>query len=103
MSMWVSIYLSAEFDGACTCSGLANISTQVGINLGDPVFRGNYHDKQVHEDDLQDVINRALDAGCQKFMVTGSDLEESRHAVQLARDHRTLSGARERELCFQDC
>ena len=102
MSMWVSIYLSTKFNGACTWYGLADTFTQVGINLGDPVFRGNYRDKQVHEDDLQDVINRALDAGCQKFMVTGSDLEESRHAVQLARDHRMSSDARERVLCFQD-
>jgi Tat protein secretion system quality control protein TatD with DNase activity len=62
---------------------------QVGINLGDPIFRGIYHGKKAHDDDLQDVLQRAVDVGCTKLMVTGSDLTESRKAVQLARDHRT--------------
>ncbi|KAJ5373383.1 hypothetical protein N7517_005389 [Penicillium concentricum] len=56
----------------------------IGINLSDPVFRGEYHGKQAHEDDLDDVIQRARDVGCSKFMVTGSDIVESKHAVQVA-------------------
>ena len=64
---------------------------KVGINLGDPVFRGTYHGKQAHDDDLDDVVQRALDAGCTKLMVTGSDLKESRHAVDLAKQYRTAS------------
>ncbi|KAI1958632.1 hypothetical protein LOZ58_005038 [Ophidiomyces ophidiicola] len=59
----------------------------IGINLGDPVFRGEYHGRKVHDDDLPDVIERAVNAGCKKFMVTGSDLRESQHAIQLAKDH----------------
>ncbi|KIV90687.1 hypothetical protein, variant [Exophiala mesophila] len=59
----------------------------VGINLGDPVFRGSYHGKQSHDDDLEDVIKRAKDVGCTKLMVTGSNLVESAHAVQLAKQH----------------
>jgi hypothetical protein len=65
----------------------ANV-TQIGINLGDPVFRGHYHGTQRHEDDFNDVLQRALDAGCKKFMVTGSDLKESQHAVEIAKAHR---------------
>ncbi|KZF25789.1 deoxyribonuclease tatD [Xylona heveae TC161] len=56
----------------------------IGINLGDPIFRGVYHEKQAHDDDFHDVVQRAVEAGCEKMMVTGSDLKESEHAVQIA-------------------
>ncbi|KAK4940108.1 hypothetical protein LTR10_019737 [Elasticomyces elasticus] len=59
----------------------------VGVNLGDPVFRGEYHGKKAHEDDLDDVVQRALDVGCTKLMITGSNLKESRHAVELAEQY----------------
>ena len=62
--------------------------TQVGINLGDPVFRGKYHGKQAHEDDLVDVIQRALGAGCTKMMITGSNLIESQHAISISKQYR---------------
>ncbi|KAH7085081.1 deoxyribonuclease tatD [Paraphoma chrysanthemicola] len=59
----------------------------IGINFTDPIFRGEYNGKQRHEDDFEDVIQRALDAGCEKFMVTGSDLAESKHAIEIAKVH----------------
>jgi len=59
----------------------------VGINLGDPIFRGVYHGKKAHEDDLDGVLERAVEAGCVKMMVTGSDLKESKHALKLAEEH----------------
>jgi TatD DNase family protein len=59
----------------------------IGINLSDPVFQGNYHGKQVHESDLDDIVQRARDVGCQKFMVTGSDLEESKRAIEIAQKY----------------
>lgn len=60
----------------------------VGINLGDPVFQGIYHGKKAHDDDLDDVLQRAVDVGCVKMMVTGSDLTESRKAVKMAEKYR---------------
>ena len=62
----------------------------VGINLTDSTYRGIYHGKQAHEEDIKNVIQRAVDIGCVKFMVTGSDLEESRKAVALAQEHKGL-------------
>ncbi|KAI9885403.1 MAG: hypothetical protein M1823_002787 [Watsoniomyces obsoletus] len=57
----------------------------VGINLTDPVFSGVYHERPIYDNDLDDVLRRATSVGCQKFMVTGSSLVESRKAVALAR------------------
>ncbi len=62
----------------------------VGINLSDDVYRGKYHGKQVHEDDTEYVLQRAVEAGCIKLMVTGSDLEESKKALKIAEEHRSL-------------
>ncbi|PBP16815.1 deoxyribonuclease Tat-D [Diplocarpon rosae] len=59
----------------------------IGINLTDPIFRGAYHGTQRHEDDLSDVIQRAVDIGCEVLIVTGSDLEHSKQAVVLAQDY----------------
>lgn len=52
------------------------------------MFRGIYHGKRAHDDDLQEVVQRALEVGCQKMMVTGSDLKESVHAIELAEKYR---------------
>ncbi|KAJ5622606.1 Deoxyribonuclease Tat-D [Penicillium herquei] len=62
----------------------------IGINLSDPMFSGTYHGKKAHECDLDDVIQRARDVGCEKFMVTGSDLVESEEAVKIAQNYREL-------------
>ncbi|KAF2709311.1 deoxyribonuclease tatD [Pleomassaria siparia CBS 279.74] len=59
----------------------------IGINLTDPVFRGLYHGTQRHENDFDDVLQRAFDVGCKKFMITGSDLAESEHAIEIAKAH----------------
>ena len=56
----------------------------MGINLTDSTFAGEYYGKQHHEDDTEHVIQRAVNVGCLKFMVTGSDLEESKKAIALA-------------------
>ena len=60
----------------------------MGINLTDSTFGGEYYSKQHHEDDREQVIQRAVNLGCVKFMVTGSDLEESKKAIALAEKYR---------------
>ncbi|THW92917.1 hydrolase, TatD family protein [Aureobasidium pullulans] len=59
----------------------------IGINLSDPIFQGVYHGKKAHDNDLPQIVERALGAGCRKLMVTGSDLEESQKAIDLAEQY----------------
>ncbi|KAF5575224.1 DNase [Fusarium pseudoanthophilum] len=59
----------------------------IGINLTDPIFRGKYHGKERHPDDLDAIIGRAREVGCTKLIVTGSDLGNSRDALTLAKDY----------------
>ncbi|KAI0007987.1 hypothetical protein F4779DRAFT_628781 [Xylariaceae sp. FL0662B] len=59
----------------------------IGINLADPIFRGQYHGTQRHPDDLSAVISRAQEVGCQKLIVTGSDFASSRHALEIAKEY----------------
>ncbi|KAM0427000.1 hypothetical protein ACHAPT_007898 [Fusarium lateritium] len=65
-------------------SGYTPRYIDIGINLTDPIFRGRYHGKERHPDDLAAVIGRAHDVGCTKLIVTGSDLGNSRDALKLA-------------------
>lgn len=61
---------------------------QVGINLTDATYRGFYrHSKPSHEDDLPQVLDRASSVGVRKFLVTGSDLEQSRQAIELSKHY----------------
>lgn len=69
------------------CDVMHSNKCQIGINFTDPIFRGIYHDKQRHDDDFEDIMQRALDAGCKKFMVTGSDLEEAKNAIEISKAH----------------
>ncbi|KAI1363216.1 TatD family hydrolase [Xylaria arbuscula] len=59
----------------------------IGINLADPIFRGKYHGKERHPDDLQAVISRAQEVGCRKLIVTGSDFKSSRDALEIAKEY----------------
>ncbi|KAI4599263.1 hypothetical protein KJ359_002222 [Pestalotiopsis sp. 9143b] len=59
----------------------------IGINLADPIFRGNYHGTQRHPDDLGAVVSRAKEVGCSKLIITGSDFTTSRHALDIAKEY----------------
>lgn len=51
------------------------------------MYRGHYHGTQRHTDDLDAVLERAREVGCQRLIVTGSDLPESKSAVELGKSH----------------
>ncbi|KAJ7630775.1 hypothetical protein FB45DRAFT_979023 [Roridomyces roridus] len=58
----------------------------IAINLTDPVFRGTYHSKKKHEDDLLAVLDRASQAGVEGMIITGTSLSESQEALNLAKE-----------------
>ncbi|KAE9028348.1 putative deoxyribonuclease [Phytophthora rubi] len=59
----------------------------IGANLTDPVFTGIYRGKQKHESDLTAILARAKAFGVDKIIVTGGNLEESKAALQLAKNN----------------
>ncbi|KAJ1721977.1 hypothetical protein LPJ53_003550 [Coemansia erecta] len=62
----------------------------IGANLTDPVFRGRYRGKQVHDDDMDKMLERAHDAGVVGMMVTGGNINESIEAIKLSRSNPSL-------------
>jgi TatD DNase family protein len=55
----------------------------IGVNLGDSMFRGVYNGKASHADDLQRVLARARSAGVVQQIVTGGSLAESKEALEI--------------------
>ncbi|TKA54255.1 hypothetical protein B0A53_03346 [Rhodotorula sp. CCFEE 5036] len=62
----------------------------IGCNLSDPVFRGSYHGKQAHQDDLEEILRRARDAGVHTQLLTGDCLEGSKEVLALAEQYEGL-------------
>ncbi|KAF3070801.1 Deoxyribonuclease Tat-D [Daldinia childiae] len=85
--------MSTSEPDSVSASGPANETTykpryiDIGINLADPIFRGQYHGTQRHPDDLSAVVSRAREVGCHKLIITGSDFTSSRHALEIAREY----------------
>jgi TatD DNase family protein len=59
----------------------------IAVNLTDTMFRGIYRGKSAHQNDFESVITRAKSAGVQKIIATGTDLEESRACIELAKQY----------------
>jgi len=62
----------------------------IGANLTDLMYTGEYNRTKRHDEDLQDVINRARENNVVKMMITGGNLEESKKAIALAKEHPDL-------------
>jgi len=56
----------------------------IGANLTDAMYSGEYNGTKRHEADLPAVVARACAAGVERMVVTGGSLEESKRAVEVA-------------------
>ena len=43
----------------------------IAANLSDKTFSGYYYDKQCHDSDVDAVIERALNEGCDRLLLVG--------------------------------
>ncbi|XP_074642184.1 deoxyribonuclease TATDN1-like [Tubulanus polymorphus] len=75
---------------SATCRRSALRFIDIGVNLTDPVFRGVYHGKKKHEDDLEHVLQRSIDIGMKKMLITGGNLKDSKTALDLAKTQEYL-------------
>lgn len=57
----------------------------IGANLTDKMFQGEYHGKRYHAPDLHRVLQRAKKTGLEIIIVTAGTLEESEDAVRLVK------------------
>eukprot|EP01139_Manchomonas_bermudensis_P025304 Amastigsp_a844952_21.p1 type:complete len:306 gc:universal Amastigsp_a844952_21:961-44(-) len=63
----------------------------IGANLLDGMFQGEYHGRKKHAADLDAVLDRAFESGVvSRVIITGGSLEESRSAAALASTHPRL-------------
>lgn len=61
----------------------------IGANLLDKMYQGEYNGKQAHEPDLDRVLQRAWDSGVEKIIITAGTLQEAQDALALSeRDSR---------------
>jgi TatD DNase family protein len=80
-------------------SGSSRRYIDIGANLLDGMFRGRYHGKRAHADDLPVLFDRAAEAGLSDIMVTCSNLKDARRAIDWARKHNASPDSRIKLTC----
>lgn len=56
----------------------------IGANLTDLMYQGQYHGSKKHEPDLDVVLARSWAGGLQKMIITGGNLNDSKTALELS-------------------
>ncbi|KAG9013458.1 hypothetical protein FRB94_002532 [Tulasnella sp. JGI-2019a] len=73
-----------------TSTTAAHRFIDIGVNLTDPVFRGQsgrFGSSSKHPDDTEAMLKRSRAAGVRSMIVTGGSLKESKEAVDLAKKY----------------
>lgn len=72
-------------------ASMATRMVDVGANLTDPMFRGEYRSKQVHEPDVDAVLNRAWTSGLNRIIVTAGTRSQALEAKKFCMKDDRLS------------
>lgn len=62
----------------------------IGANLLDERYQGIYHDKQLHDPDIDGVLKRAFENSVEAIMITSSTLQESKDALDMTKKDKRL-------------
>lgn len=62
----------------------------IGANLLDGMYRGEYHGTSYHPGDLNEVLERSWSAGLDRILVTAGTLQEAQCALTLCRKYDNL-------------
>lgn len=62
----------------------------IGANLTDPMFKGIYRGKTVHQSDFKQVLDRAFSDGMQKIIVTAGSKDDIIEALELVKNNDKL-------------
>ena len=57
----------------------------IGVNLTDTMYQGEYHGKTKHQSDLEMVLERSWQNGLEKMIITGGSLEDAKKALEVAK------------------
>lgn len=55
----------------------------VGVNITDSMFSGNYRNHQHHKNDIIEVLNKAYNHHVNDILLTGSSLDESLNTIEI--------------------
>lgn len=70
----------------CSECPYGNKLIDIGLNLLDDMFFGQYNGKQRHAEDIQDILHRANSMGVMKCIVTAGNVEESRKSLNFVKN-----------------
>ena len=58
---------------------------EIGANLSDRMYQGEYNGSKKHEADLPQVLDRAWNVGIDHMIISGGSLSDAANAVNLAK------------------
>lgn len=80
-----SIFRSINSLHKVNCGKAAMQFIEIGVNLSDRMYQGEYNGSKKHESDLPSVLERAWKAGINYMIITGGSLSDARQAIEMSK------------------